>query len=431
MKQDKLRAALRLYAVTDRAWLDGGDLAAQVEEAILGGVTMVQLREKALPLNLFLAEARRMREVCARHGVPFLINDNVEIALACGADGVHIGQKDMDARQARRMLGTRIMGVSASTVEEALAAQAAGADYLGVGAVFPTSTKADAGSVSYDTLRAISAAVEIPVAAIGGITPDNLRALNGSGAEGVAVVSSLFAAQDIRAAAAKLYDLCGVLSPAPLRFSGAIFDMDGTLTDTMPLWQNTGERFLAARGLALPDCVLEELKPLSMIQTARYLRERFSLPDTEQAIVNELNALVEKGYYETAPVKRDIRPFLEKLRKAGVAMCVATATDRHLAEALLQHTGLWGYFQFLLTCTEAGAGKDTPAIFERALEKLGTAKEDTIVFEDALHAVQTAKNAGFQVVAIQDDSCREEAAEIRKTADRYIEQYEEVTLAWK
>lgn len=431
MKQDKLRAALRLYAVTDRTWLDGGDLTAQVEEAILGGVTMVQLREKALSPNLFLAEARRIREVCARHGVPFLINDNMEIALACGADGVHIGQEDMDARQARQLLGTRIMGVSASTVEEALAAQAAGADYLGVGAVFPTSTKADAGSVSYDTLRAISAAVEIPVAAIGGITPDNLRALNGSGAEGVAVVSSLFAAKDIRAAAAKLYDLCGVLSPAPLRFSGAIFDMDGTLTDTMPLWQNTGERFLAARGLALPDGVLEELKPLSMIQTACYLRERFSLPDTEQAIVNELNALVEKGYYETAPVKRDIRPFLEKLRKAGVAMCVATATDRHLAEALLRRTGLWGYFQFLLTCTEAGAGKDTPAIFERALEKLGTAKEDTIVFEDALHAVQTAKNAGFQVVAIQDDSCREEAAEIRKTADRYIQQYEEVTLAWK
>lgn len=431
MKQDELRAALRLYAVTDRTWLAGRDLAAQVEEAILGGVTMVQLREKDLSPAEFLAEAQRIRQVCARHGVPFLINDNVEIALACGADGVHIGQEDMDARQARTLLGTRILGVSARTVEEALAAQAAGADYLGVGAVFPTSTKPDADSVSYDTLRAVCAAVEIPVVAIGGITPDNLRALNGSGADGAAVVSALFAAEDIRAAAAGLSQLCGVLSPGPLGFSGAVFDMDGTLTDSMPLWQNTGERFLAARGLALPDGALEDLKPLSMIQTARYLRERFSLPDTEQAIMDELNSLVEKGYYETAPVKRDILPFLEKLREAGVAMCVATATDRHLAEAILRRTGLWDYFQFLLTCTEVGAGKDNPAIFERALEKLGTAKTDTIVFEDALHAVQTAKSAGFRVVAIQDDSCREDAMEIRKRADRYIHQYQEVTLSWK
>lgn len=429
MKQDELRAALRLYAVTDRAWLNGRDLAAQVEEAILGGVTMVQLREKDLSPAEFLAEAQRVRQVCARHRVPFLINDNVEIALACGAQGVHIGQKDMDARQARKLLGTRILGVSARTVEEALAAQAAGADYLGVGAVFPTSTKPDADSVSYDTLRAIRAAVKIPIAAIGGITPENLRALNVSGADGAAVVSALFAAKDIRAAAARLYELSGVLSPAPLRFSGAIFDMDGTLTDSMPLWQNTGERFLAARGLTLPDGAMEDLKPLSMVQTARYLRERFSLPDTEQAIMDELNSLVEKGYCETAPVKRDILPFLEKLRKAGVAMCVATATDRYLAEAILRRTGIWDCFQFLLTCTELGAGKDNPAVFERALEKLGTAKDDTIVFEDALHAVQTAKSAGFRVVAIQDDSCREDAAEIRKTADRYIYQYEEVILA--
>lgn len=211
-------------------------------------------------------------------------------------------------------------------------------------------------------------------------------------------------------------------------FSGAIFDMDGTLTDTMPIWENTGRQFLAAHGLTMPPDLMEDLKPLSMAQTADYLRDRFGLGESPQEIIEEMNRLVAKGYYETAPVKRDIIPFLDRLRERGVVMCVATATDRHLAEAILRRTGLAPYFQFLITCTEAGAGKDTPLIYQRAVEGLGVSIGGTVVFEDALHAVRTAKSAGFRVVAVADDSCREDAEKIRRAADHYIHWYAEVIL---
>lgn len=203
MKCDK--KDLLLYGVTDRAWLDGRDLADVVEQSIRGGVTMVQLREKDLEPAAFLAEAKRIREVCRRHGVPFLIDDDVELALEVGADGVHVGQSDMEAGAARARVGQdMLLGVSAQTVEQAVRAQAAGADYLGVGAVFPTGTKTDAEAVPFDTLKAICAAVDIPVVAIGGIGPDNVDRLAGSGICGVAVVSALYAQQDPCAAAERL-----------------------------------------------------------------------------------------------------------------------------------------------------------------------------------------------------------------------------------
>ncbi len=197
-----------LYAVTDRAWLGENDLAAQVEDALRAGVTFVQLREKHLYYDAFLAQARRIKQVTDRYGVPFVINDNIEVALASGADGVHVGQRDMQASDVRALLGPdKILGVSACTVEQALAAQRAGADYLGVGAVFPTSTKEDAAEVPFGTLRAICDAVSIPVVAIGGISEQNLLQLKGSGIDGVAVVSAIFAQPDIYAASERLLRL--------------------------------------------------------------------------------------------------------------------------------------------------------------------------------------------------------------------------------
>lgn len=205
MKCDK--KDLLLYGVTDRTWLDGRDLADVVEQSILGGVTMVQLREKDLAHDAFLEEACRIGQICRRHGVPFLIDDDVELAAAVGADGVHVGQHDMEAGMARAKVGPdMLLGVSAQTVEQALRAQAAGADYLGVGAVFPTGTKTDAEAVSYDTLKAICEAVDIPVVAIGGIGPDNVAKLAGSGICGVAVVSALYAQKDPCAAARTLLE---------------------------------------------------------------------------------------------------------------------------------------------------------------------------------------------------------------------------------
>ncbi|HIW43122.1 MAG TPA: thiamine phosphate synthase [Candidatus Mediterraneibacter vanvlietii] len=196
---------LLLYAVTDRSWLNGRTLYDQVEEALKGGVTFVQLREKNLDDTAFLQEAKEIKELCARFHVPFVINDNVDIAAEIDADGVHVGQSDMEAGDVRKKLGPdKIIGVSAQTVEQALRAQAHGADYLGVGAVFPTGSKADAVEVSHDTVREICRAVDIPVIAIGGITRENVIELKGTGICGIAVISAIFAQQDIEEAARTL-----------------------------------------------------------------------------------------------------------------------------------------------------------------------------------------------------------------------------------
>lgn len=189
---------LRLYAVTDRAWLRGRTLLEQVEDALRGGATMVQLREKALDEDAFLREAIALAKLCHRYGVPLLINDNVEIARRSGADGVHVGQEDMAAEEVRGILGSdMIVGVTAKTVEQALRAQDAGADYLGSGAVFGSSTKLNAKPMTRETLSAITHAVSIPVVAIGGIHSGNILELAGTGIAGVAVVSGIFAAENI------------------------------------------------------------------------------------------------------------------------------------------------------------------------------------------------------------------------------------------
>ncbi len=196
---------LLLYAVTDRTWLGEKTLVQAVEESLKGGVTMVQLREKHLDEETFRREALDLQALCRRYGVPFLINDDVELAAAVNADGVHVGQHDMEAGQVRAKIGPdKLLGVSAQTVEQALKAQAAGADYLGVGAVFPTGTKDDADAVSYNTLKAICEAVDIPVVAIGGIGAHNVGQLVGSGICGIAVVSAIYAQPDIQQAARTL-----------------------------------------------------------------------------------------------------------------------------------------------------------------------------------------------------------------------------------
>ena len=203
MKCDK--QYMRLYAVTDRAWVGKQTLYEQVEAALKGGVTCVQLREKELSEEDFLAEAKEIKALCSRYHVPFFINDNVDVAIKCQADGVHVGQEDMKASDVRSKVGDQmIIGVSAHSVEEAVEAVENGADCLGVGAMFTTSTKADASVLPKETLRAICEAVDVPVVAIGGIGESNILELAGTGADGVALVSAIFGAADIEAQCRKL-----------------------------------------------------------------------------------------------------------------------------------------------------------------------------------------------------------------------------------
>ena len=189
---------LRVYGVTDASWTGRFTLLEQVEQALKGGVTCIQFRDKQLENDALLQEAKKMKVLCEKYHVPLIINDHVEIAIQCGADGVHVGQKDMEAKEVRKLVGEKmIIGVSARTVEQAIQAEQAGADYLGVGAVFGTSTKMDAEKISLERLKEICQAVKIPVVAIGGVQKDNFPELAGTGVAGAALVSAIFSAQDI------------------------------------------------------------------------------------------------------------------------------------------------------------------------------------------------------------------------------------------
>lgn len=204
-KKERLTKDLLLYAVTDRHWLSGRTLFDVVKESLEGGVTFLQLREKNLDEEHFFEEAVELQELARKYNVPFVVNDNVDIALRMDADGVHVGQEDMAAKDVRALIGEdKILGVSAQTVEQAVLAEKQGADYLGVGAVFPTGSKSDAVDVSGETLKAICEAVSIPVIAIGGITEENVAELSGSGIVGIAVISAIYAKDDIRKAAGNL-----------------------------------------------------------------------------------------------------------------------------------------------------------------------------------------------------------------------------------
>lgn len=207
--KDEIRSSMLLYAVTDRMWLKSGETLLDVCKDVLeNGATFLQIREKDLNEADFEAEAQALKTLCAKYRVPFVVNDSVEIALDIDADGVHVGQSDIKGRDIRAMIGDeKILGISAGTVAEAVAAEKAGADYIGVGAVFGTSTKKDARNLSLEQLKEIKAAVSIPVVAIGGINASNLMELAGSNVDGVAVVSAIFAAENPGEATANLLKL--------------------------------------------------------------------------------------------------------------------------------------------------------------------------------------------------------------------------------
>ena len=413
---------LLLYAVTDRSWSEGTTLGAQVEEALRGGATFVQLREKKLTGEALRAEALEIQAVCRRYGVPFVINDDVALAKEIDADGVHVGQDDMEAGDVRAILGAdKIIGVSAHNVEEALRAERHGADYLGVGAAFTTSSKPEAGHIDAETIRAICETVKIPVIAIGGIKEENLLQLRGNGLCGVAVISAIFAQKDDEASARS-----GRGNGGGSGMKGAIFDMDGTLLDSMQVWVHVGEQYLRNRGIEPEEGLGDVLFPMSMRDGAVYVKEKYSLPDSPDTIVTDMDAIVFAAYRDEVLPKPGVAAYLESLKKQGIPMAVATATNRPMVEAALARTGLAGYFKQIFTCTEIGAGKERPDIYLAAAKALSTHPADTWVFEDALYAIKTAKAAGFYTVGFYDETSRNDQEAIAGLADCYVREIQSV-----
>lgn len=441
------KKSLLLYIVTDRRWLKAGEkLEDAVDKALQGGATFVQLREKEIKSHesnepQFLAEeAAELKALCQSYGVPFVIDDSVELAKAVDADGVHVGQSDMGCAEARRILGeSKIVGVSVGTVEQAIAAEAQGADYLGVGAVFQTSTKDDADLVSRETLSEICKAVKIPVIAIGGIDAENAGELAGCGLDGIAVISAVLGAEDICDAAKILRGKAEALAdgesaavggesapaapdggeqaPAALPRAGVIFDVDGTLLNSSHIWTDAGKTYLASLGVEAEEGLGRKLFQMSLDEGAIYMKERYSLSQSNEEIKNGVLKVVEDFYLYEAPMKSGAEKLIKRLAGRGIPMVVASSSKREHIEAALGRLGVLPYFKRIFTCDEVGIGKHNPKIFMQCAECMGVTPEKTWVIEDGLYAMKTAKNAGFNVIGILDEESRADWDEIAGVAD--------------
>ncbi len=390
---------LKLYAITD----DGPNLLERVRLALEGGATCIQHRAKGASFEAAKADALAIQSLCREFNVPFIVNDSLELALAIGADGLHVGQSDTAAREARRALGPdAILGVSAATVAEAVRAEQDGADYLGVGAVFPTSTKLDATCVTHTALRAICGAVNIPVVAIGGIHAGNLLQLERSGIAGVSVVSAVFGAPDVKAAARELKSLVGQADFALPDETGMILDFDGTVLDSMQVWLGLAQDFLRANGAEpRPDLDEQLANCADLIAGADWLQKEYGLKltpeETLQGLLDLLNAR-----YMACKLKPGAEEFVREAGRRGFRLVIGTASDRKAVEAILAKHGMLDLFLDIITTGETGLDKKDPAFYWTALERLGTRRNATWLFDDAPFCLETARSCGLRTAGVRD-----------------------------
>ena len=394
-----LRSSLILYGITDRAWLNGRSLKDDVEKAILGGATMIQLREKNLSIDEFVEEALEIKEVCKKYDVPFIINDSLEVFLKVDADGIHVGQNDLSADVVRRIIGpNKILGVSAENVGEALLAEKNGADYLGVGTIFSTTTKLDAITVSKEELARICYNVKIPVVAIGGITLDNIKELKNTMIQGVSVVSAIFKESDITLAARKLLNEVNKLFFNPNLYKYFIVDYDGTLLNSLSMWDDIASRYVKSKGIE-PDYNLDKIvKTQTNDETAVYLSKKYFKNIDPKELILDINSFIEKEYLNIK-INKGAFEFLNSIKEKGKVI-LFTATSKSLIEKSLKFNGIYDIFDRLYTSTDFNYSKTDGEGFLKIIENEGINKEDAIIVEDATHAICGAKRAGLKVLSI-------------------------------
>jgi len=398
-KLKDLRSSLILYGITDRAWLNGRSLKDDVEKAILGGATMIQLREKNLSIDEFVEEALEIKEVCKKYDVPFIINDSLEVFLKVDADGIHVGQNDLSADVVRRIIGpNKILGVSAENVGEALLAEKNGADYLGVGTIFSTTTKLDAITVSKEELARICYNVKIPVVAIGGITLDNIKELKNTMIQGVSVVSAIFKESDITLATRKLLNEVNKLFFNPNLYKYFIVDYDGTLLNSLSMWDDIASRYVKSKGIE-PEKDLDKIvKTQTNDETAVYLSKKYFKNIDPKKLILDINSFIEREYLNIK-INKGALEFLNSIKEKGKVI-LFTATSKSLIEKSLKLNGIYDIFDRLYTSTDFNYSKTDGEGFLKIIENEGIKKEDAIIVEDATHAICGAKSVGLKVLSI-------------------------------
>lgn len=406
---------LRLYAITDTSWLNGASLIDVVENVLKNGATFLQLREKNASHDEIVAKAKAIKPIARKYGVPFVIDDDVQAALEADADGVHIGQSDTDYMTARSILGdNKIIGMTAKTVEQAKEAERLGADYIGTGAVFGSSTKKDAVYMPRERLFEVAGSVNIPVVAIGGIDYDNCGELAGTGVDGIAVVSAIFAADDPGLATKELYLKTGRVFNYHRDF---IFDMDGTILDSMPYWRNVSKEYAIQYVDKLPDDFDERTYVMDLDECSAYFRDELGI-STDAATMRQTAVDIMTRHYSTdIPAKDGMLELIRREHEAGSDMCIFTSSDRGCVDAALNRLGITDCFNNIFTVYDIPYNKKNPESYKLIAEKMHFKPEDTWVYEDVLHGIESARQGGFKICAVYDEDSKKHWNEICALAD--------------
>lgn len=414
-----LHQDMLLYAITDNGCCNSISLEEQVRLALEGGATFLQLRDKKASHDELVKKAIALKKIAKEFHVPFVVNDDVMAAKEADADGVHIGQSDMNYKKAREILGQdKIIGVTAKTVELAKQAQQMGADYIGTGAVFASPTKQDAVRMDKTTLIDIADSVDIPVVAIGGISFENMDYLKDTGVSGVAVVSAIFGNSNIKEDTSKLYDKAAKIFN--YKKKNIIFDLDGTLFDSMPFWSSISREYAQSKGIKLPDDFNEVTYTMDMNECCHYFQTVLNIDIETDILKKEVLKIMEHHYAYDIPMKSGMRRLVKKEKEIGSRMCIFTNSDEKCADMACKRMGIRDCFELITTSYSIGINKKDPASYQKICEWMGFQPNNTIVYEDVLHAVKTAKLAGCKTIAVFDKDSEVFWKEIVSEADDFI-----------
>ena len=412
---------MQLYAVTDTQWLNGRDFLEVIESVLTNGATFLQLREKNATHEEIVAKAKAIKPIAKKYGVPFVIDDDIYAAKEADVDGVHIGQNDASYEKAREVLGEgKIIGMTVKTRQQAENAIRLGADYVGMGAVFHTSTKKDAKDMSRETLLELAGMMEdIPVVAIGGISYDNCDYLKDTGVDGIAVVSAIFASDDCALATRKLFvktrELFG-------KKRNIIMDMDGTLADSMPFWKNSAREYAILRGADIPDNFDEITGVMDLNDYAEYVKNVLGIDTNLEQITEAAVEIMNKHYEKDIPAKDGMTELVTREYKAGSRLVVFTASDRRSVEILLSHLGIRECFYDIYTVYDVGLKKSDKNSYLKVAELAGMKDTSQVwVYEDILRGVKAAKEAGLNVCAVYDEDSAGDWDDIKELADKTLE----------
>lgn len=421
-----------IYYVTDEELLHPSyDLYKSVEDAIIGGATMIQLREKNTTTREFIEKAKKIKDICSKYEVPLIINDRVDVALAIDADGVHLGQDDMDISCARKILGQdKIIGISASNLQEAQIAEKGGATYIGVGAMYSTNTKIDADMTTMEELKIIRKEVKIPIVVIGGINQKTIPDFKDTDIDGLAIVSAI-ASSDNQVETTKSLKKQFY---ANNKVKGVILDIDLTMLETEELWDRVLDMIMGKYGFSCNEEDINFIWNNSFEVVSKYLSDKFNLNITEDNLLQDIhNFSVEEYASSNIKLKKGLDKFLKSMRDENIKLAVCTSLSEKQYTAVLKNTGLIDKIGFVFSATDEGFDKGDYRVYEIVSSKLGIHPRNIIAFDDELRAIRAAKRAGMRTSLMKNSKNNTEDSYILSMIDYCVDDFDEfmkIDIRW-